>query len=121
MISFVSSSPGYTYIVFDIINDLAFGSPFGLLNAATNSLPLAMPQSDEGAKGDVKCFHIFKVVQEHGYIFHSFPHGPGLVEIRNRSHAQISLTKMTLVDYRTWWGRNGDCRIQRLVVLLSIC
>jgi benzoate 4-monooxygenase len=65
--SFVSPSPGYTYLTFDTISDLAFGSPFGMLEVGTDVLPLAKPRSDGGAKGDVEYFPIFKVVHEHGY------------------------------------------------------
>jgi benzoate 4-monooxygenase len=68
LISLVSPSPGYTYLTFDIISDLAFGSPFGMINAATDAvIPLVKPRSDGGAEDDAGSFSIFKVVRERSY------------------------------------------------------
>ena len=71
MISLVSSSPGFTYLTFDTIGDLAFGSPFGMLSAGTDVIPLVKPRGDEVTKGDVKCYPILQVIRERGYFVSS--------------------------------------------------
>ena len=43
----IFSSPGYNYLGFDIIGDLAFSSPFGMLKAAKDIAPVA--RSKDGA------------------------------------------------------------------------
>jgi len=37
---------GYNYLAFDIIGDLAFGSPFGMIMNAKDSAPVAISQKD---------------------------------------------------------------------------
>jgi benzoate 4-monooxygenase len=37
---------GYNYLAFDIIGDLAFGSPFGMILNAKDSAPVAVSQKD---------------------------------------------------------------------------
>jgi benzoate 4-monooxygenase len=40
------STLGYNYLAFDIIGDLAFGSPFGMILAAKDSAPVAVSHED---------------------------------------------------------------------------
>ncbi len=38
--------PWYNYLAFDIIGDLAFGSPFGMIKAAKDAAPVAVDQRE---------------------------------------------------------------------------
>jgi benzoate 4-monooxygenase len=60
--------------MFDILSDLAFGSPFGMIENASDVLPLVKSRSDGSvtygggrAKGDVEYFPIVKVIRERDY------------------------------------------------------
>ena len=48
------------------ISDPAFCSTFDMLKTATDVISPAKPQSDEGAKGDVGYFLVFKIIHERG-------------------------------------------------------
>ncbi len=49
--SLIVASKGVNYLAFDIVGDLAFGAPFGMLRAGKDSAPV--PQSNEEA---IKCY-----------------------------------------------------------------
>lgn len=55
-------SSGYNYLAFDIIGDLAFGSPFGMIMNAKDSVPVAVSQKDAmnsyGSNNEVAFVHI---------------------------------------------------------------
>ena len=64
---------GYNYLAFDVIGDLAFGSPFGMLKAAKDAAPVAKSQSDamatygkEDAEVDVEYFPAVRILNERG-------------------------------------------------------
>lgn len=66
-------SSGYNYLAFDVIGDLAFGSPFGMLKVAKDIAPVVTSQTnamatygDEGAKMDVKYFPAVRILNERG-------------------------------------------------------
>lgn len=42
--------PWYNYLAFDIIGDLAFGAPFGMLDAAQDITPVAVTETDAPLK-----------------------------------------------------------------------
>ncbi|KIK78214.1 hypothetical protein PAXRUDRAFT_834670 [Paxillus rubicundulus Ve08.2h10] len=54
--------PWYNYLAFDIIGDLAFGSPFGMILNAKDSAPVAVSQKDAmksyGTEGEFKVVEI---------------------------------------------------------------
>jgi len=65
--------PWYNYLAFDVIGDLAFGSPFGMLQAAKDAVPVAQSQDDalatygdEKAKVDVEYFPAVQILNERG-------------------------------------------------------
>ena len=71
-VSFVRFS-GYHYLAFDVVGDLAFGSPFGMLKAAKDIAPVARSQDnamisygDEGAKVDIEYFPAVQILSERG-------------------------------------------------------
>lgn len=53
---------GYNYLAFDIIGDLAFGSPFGMIQAAKDSAPVAISHKEAmntyGADTEYDIVHI---------------------------------------------------------------
>ncbi|OBZ77504.1 Benzoate 4-monooxygenase [Grifola frondosa] len=58
--------PWYNYLAFDIIGDLAFGAPFGMLIACKDSAPVATSQKDAIASYGQECkskFDYFPAVQ----------------------------------------------------------
>ena len=64
---------GYNYIAFDVIGDLAFGSPFGMLRAAKDIAPVARSQTDamatygnEKVEVDVEYFPAVRILNERG-------------------------------------------------------
>ena len=64
--------PGCTYPAFNTISDFAFGSPFGMLKATTDVLPLANHPSDAavtsgGGGAEVGVFPILKVIRGRGH------------------------------------------------------
>ena len=73
MIPLVCSPPGCNFLAFDIIGDLAFGSPFGMLKAAKDIAPVVRSQNgamaaygDEGAKVDIEYFPAARILNERG-------------------------------------------------------
>ncbi|KAI0302392.1 cytochrome P450 monooxygenase pc-bph [Multifurca ochricompacta] len=65
--------PWYNYLAFDIIGDLAFGSPFGMIAAAKDSAPVAKSQEQAISmygQGDSKCDTVsipaIKILNERG-------------------------------------------------------
>ena len=71
---FVCLCPGYNYLAFDIIGDLAFGSPFGMLKAAKDIAPVARSQDDamaaygdEGSKIDIEYFPAVRILNERSH------------------------------------------------------
>ncbi|CAL1708780.1 unnamed protein product [Somion occarium] len=55
--------PWYNYLAFDIIGDLAFGSPFGMLKTCQDSAPVAVSQQDAmaaygGKDSDIEVVHV---------------------------------------------------------------
>ncbi|KIJ61578.1 hypothetical protein HYDPIDRAFT_96462 [Hydnomerulius pinastri MD-312] len=54
--------PWYNYLAFDIIGDLAFGSPFGMIQSAKDSAPVAVSQKDAmksyGTQGEYEIVNI---------------------------------------------------------------
>ena len=69
----VCPSPGYHYLAFDVIGDLAFGSPFGMLKAAKDIAPVAKSPDDamatygdEGANVDIEYFPAARILNERG-------------------------------------------------------
>ncbi|KAF8842912.1 cytochrome P450 [Paxillus ammoniavirescens] len=54
--------PWYNYLAFDIIGDLAFGSPFGMISNAKDSAPVAVSQKDAmksyGTEGECEVIEI---------------------------------------------------------------
>ena len=66
-------SSGYNYLAFDVIGDLSFGSPFGMLKATKDIAPVAKSQTnamatygDEGAKVEVEYFPAVRILNERG-------------------------------------------------------
>jgi len=66
-------SLGYNYLAFDVIGDLSFGSPFGMLKAAKDAAPVARSQSnalatygDEKVEVDVEYFPAVKILNDRG-------------------------------------------------------
>jgi benzoate 4-monooxygenase len=64
---------GYNYLAFDVIGDLAFGNPFGMLKAAKDAAAVAKSQSDamatygkEDAEVDVEYFPAVRILNERG-------------------------------------------------------
>ena len=71
--SFFLDSLGYNYLAFDVIGDLAFGSPFGMLQAAEDAAPVAKSQTDamatygkEEAEVDIEYFPAVRILNERG-------------------------------------------------------
>ena len=69
--SFNVQPPGYHYLAFDVIGDLAFGSPFGMLRAAKDIAPVAKSQDDAmvtygdgGTEIEVEYFPAARLVNE---------------------------------------------------------
>lgn len=70
--SILKMRSGYNYLAFDIIGDLAFGSPFGMIMAGQDSAPVAISQEDamnsyggnEGPK--VKRFPAVQILNDRG-------------------------------------------------------
>ena len=67
------SRSGYNYLAFDVIGDLSFGSPFGMLKAGKDIAPVAKSQSDamaaygnEDAKVDIGYFPAVKILNDRG-------------------------------------------------------
>ena len=65
--------PGYNYLAFDVIGDLAFGSPFGMIKAAKDIAPVAKYQTNamatygnEKAEVDVEYFPAVQILNNHG-------------------------------------------------------
>ncbi|EIW78240.1 cytochrome P450 monooxygenase [Coniophora puteana RWD-64-598 SS2] len=55
--------PWYNYLAFDIIGDLAFGSPFGMIHSAKDSAPVAVSHADAmsaygSSASNIKVVHI---------------------------------------------------------------
>ena len=66
-------SPGYNYLTFDVIGDLAFGSPFGMLKAAKDIAPIAKSQivgmstyGDENAEVEVEYTGAVRLLHQRG-------------------------------------------------------
>ena len=67
------STSGYNYLAFDVIGDLAFGSPFGMLKAAKDIAPVVKSQSgameaygNEEAEVAVEYFPAVQILNERG-------------------------------------------------------
>ena len=65
--------PGYNYLAFDVIGDLAFGSPFGMIKAAKDIAPVAKSQTNamatygnEKAEVDVEYFPAVRILNDRG-------------------------------------------------------
>ena len=65
--------PGYNYLAFDVIGDLAFGSPFGMIKAAKDIAPVATSQTDamatygsETAKVVFEYFPAVRILNDRG-------------------------------------------------------
>jgi len=65
--------PWYNYLAFDVIGDLAFGSPFGMIEAAKDMAPVAKSQTNamatygsEEAEVDVGYFPAVRILNERG-------------------------------------------------------
>nr|BED42915.1 cytochrome P450 monooxygenase [Trametes versicolor] len=64
--------PWYNYLAFDIIGDLAFGAPFGMLTSGKDSAPTAVSQADAmaayGQGGTLKVKHVpaIQVINDRG-------------------------------------------------------
>jgi len=65
--------PGYNYLAFDVIGDLAFGSPFGMIKAAKDVAPVAKSQTNamatygnEKVEVDVEYFPAIKILGDRG-------------------------------------------------------
>jgi len=65
--------PGYNYLAFDVIGDLAFGSPFGMVKAAKDIAPVAKSQTNamatygnEKAEVDVEYFPAVRILNDRG-------------------------------------------------------
>ena len=65
--------PGYNYLAFDVIGDLAFGSPFGMIKAAKDIAPVAKYQTNamatygnEKAEVDVEYFPAVQILHDRG-------------------------------------------------------
>lgn len=56
---------GYNYLAFDVIGDLAFGSPFGMIRAGQDSAPVA---KNFGKEGSMEIIHIpaVKILNDRG-------------------------------------------------------
>ena len=64
---------GYNYLAFDVIGDLAFGSPFGMIKAAKDMAPVVKSQTNamatygnEEAEIDVRYFPAVQILNERG-------------------------------------------------------
>ena len=73
LISFACPLSGYNYLAFDVIGDLAFGSPFGMIKVAKDIAPVAKSQDDamaaygnESAKLDVEYFPAVRILNDRG-------------------------------------------------------
>jgi len=65
--------PGYNYLAFDVIGDLAFGSPFGMIKAGKDMAPVAKSQTNamatygnEKVEVDVEYFPAIKILGDRG-------------------------------------------------------
>ena len=65
--------PGYNYLAFDVIGDLAFGSPFGMIKAAKDIAPVAKSQTnamatygDEKVEVDIEYFPAVRILNDRG-------------------------------------------------------
>ncbi|KAF9649772.1 cytochrome P450 monooxygenase pc-bph [Thelephora ganbajun] len=65
--------PWYNYLAFDVIGDLSFGSPFGMVKAAKDIAPVARSQTDamatygnDKAEVDVEYFPAVRILNERG-------------------------------------------------------
>jgi len=63
--------PGYNYLTFDVIGDLAFGSPFGMIKAAKDIAPVAKYQTsamatyeNDKVEVDVEYFPAIKILND---------------------------------------------------------
>jgi hypothetical protein len=54
---------GFNYLAFDIIGDLAFGSPFGMLIAGRDSADVAL---SEDGKSQLESFPAVQILNERG-------------------------------------------------------
>jgi len=65
--------PGYNYLAFDVIGDLAFGSPFGMIKAGKDIAPVAKSQTNamatygnDKAEVDVEYIPAVKILNDRG-------------------------------------------------------
>jgi len=65
--------PWYNYLAFDVIGDLAFGSPFGMIKAAKDVAPVAKSQTNamatygnDKAEVDVEYFPAVRILNDRG-------------------------------------------------------
>ncbi|KZT00648.1 cytochrome P450 [Laetiporus sulphureus 93-53] len=64
--------PWYNYLAFDIIGDLAFGAPFGMLQACADAAPVAVSQKDamasygESGSPEITYFPAVQVLNDRG-------------------------------------------------------
>jgi benzoate 4-monooxygenase len=101
-------SPGYNYLAFDVIGDLAFGSPFGMIQAAKDSAPVAKSQDKAiAAYGSEKADAI------------DVEHIPAIQILNNRGEYSASMGVLPvwcrpLLKHLHPWYRKGNKAVQNL-------
>ncbi|KAG8860563.1 hypothetical protein FRB96_003817 [Tulasnella sp. 330] len=59
--------PWFNYVAFDVIGDLVFGQPFGMIESAQDSAAVASGgEKDVAGKGDIKYFPAIKILNDRG-------------------------------------------------------
>jgi benzoate 4-monooxygenase len=100
--------PWFNYLAFDIIGDLAFGSPFGMVMAAKDSAPVAVSQKDamDSYGNDAEC-EVINI--------------PAVQILNDRGEFSASMGTLPPA-WRPWvrklpWFRNGSKAVKNLAGL----
>jgi benzoate 4-monooxygenase len=120
-----TSPSGYNYLAFDIIGDLAFGSPFGMVDAGKDVAPVAV---ETGGKTSIEYIPAIKILNDRGDFSASMGVLPPWIRFVP-AHDQIEIWLSTVfrpyVKKIPWYAR-GNKAVQnlagvRMTFLFLIC